>query len=347
MGKPLKMLARTTDDMFGLTEATTSSTPTLTGDKLVHYRNHLFPLHTGERLDSLVSSIQSKGILTPILVRLLPAGGDYYDEETYEILSGHNRFEAGKLAGLTEFPVYIKEDVSDEDAELIVLEANIEQRSMDELPLSVQIPIVSAYYHANKRQGKRNDLINKIDTDPAELEEPAETDPNNNPLSSMTAKTIRQLVRLAELSEDWYYLLDAYQVDKKGLPINAGVELSHIGIYGQDIIYDRVDCHKIAHITYKQAIALRELSADYNDGKSLPISLVDDILLGISDKSPKPKAIKVTFQPDAFKSFFEEEPTEAEMEKTIQEALKYYLRHIKPTETEALVDPNQVFFDEV
>lgn len=73
-------------------------------DCIVHYHNHLFHLYEGERLDDLVQSIQDNGVLTPVIVMRL-------DEENYEMLAGHNRLEAAKLAGLKRIPAIIKEAV--------------------------------------------------------------------------------------------------------------------------------------------------------------------------------------------------------------------------------------------
>lgn len=58
---------------------------------LVPYHNHKFQLYSGERLEDMVESVKKNGILIPIIVQ--PYG------ENYEILSGHNRTNAARLAG--------------------------------------------------------------------------------------------------------------------------------------------------------------------------------------------------------------------------------------------------------
>lgn len=69
-------------------------------DLLVPYGKHPFTLYTGERLDDMVQSVKNNGILTPIIVR--DAAGKY------EILAGHNRTNAAKIAGLTTVPAVVK-----------------------------------------------------------------------------------------------------------------------------------------------------------------------------------------------------------------------------------------------
>ena len=60
-------------------------------DLLVEYHNHKFSLYTGERLEDMVESIKANGIFTPLIVQ--PLG------TKYEILIGHNRWNAALLAG--------------------------------------------------------------------------------------------------------------------------------------------------------------------------------------------------------------------------------------------------------
>lgn len=86
-------------------------------DSIHPYRNHPFRLYDGERLEDMVESIKEHGILTPVIVR--------EDTEGYEMLAGHNRQRAGKLAGLKEIPALIKTDLTDEDAYVYVIETNV------------------------------------------------------------------------------------------------------------------------------------------------------------------------------------------------------------------------------
>ena len=84
---------------------------------LVPYSDHPFTLYKGERLDDMVQSVKTNGVLSPILVREL--------DGKYEILAGHNRTNAAKLAGLTAVPAVIKTGLSDEEADMYVTETNL------------------------------------------------------------------------------------------------------------------------------------------------------------------------------------------------------------------------------
>ena len=99
-------------------------------DKLIPYKNHCFKLYEGERLDDMVRRVQNYGIMVPIIVRNVP------DSDTYEILSGHNRVNAAKIAGKKNVPALVKENLPDEFAELYLIETNLLQRGFKELRIS-------------------------------------------------------------------------------------------------------------------------------------------------------------------------------------------------------------------
>ena len=69
-------------------------------DLLEAYHDHPFTLYTGKRLDDMVESVKENGILSPIIVLKK-------EDEAYEILSGHNRVNAARLANLKTVPCII------------------------------------------------------------------------------------------------------------------------------------------------------------------------------------------------------------------------------------------------
>jgi ParB family chromosome partitioning protein len=73
----------------------------------------------------LADSIKAQGLMQPILVRPVAAGG-------YEIIAGERRFRAAKLAGLSDVPVLVK-DVPDENAAAMALIENIQRENLNPL----------------------------------------------------------------------------------------------------------------------------------------------------------------------------------------------------------------------
>ena len=74
--------------------------------EIVPFKNHPFKVLDDEKMQDLVSSIKQNGILTPVLVRSI-------GENHYEMISGHRRMHAAKLAGLTEAQLRQVETVID------------------------------------------------------------------------------------------------------------------------------------------------------------------------------------------------------------------------------------------
>ena len=134
-------------------------------DQLHPYHNHKFELYTGERLDDMVESIRENGVLSPIIVQP--------DGDGYEILIGHNRWNASKLAGLLTVPAIIKTGLSEDEALLYTIESNLHQRGFDNLRISEQAAVVALRHSEMFSQGKRNDIIREL----ALLENPDKLSP--------------------------------------------------------------------------------------------------------------------------------------------------------------------------
>ena len=80
-----------------------------------------------EELSDLIASIQTKGVLQPLLVRLRPGSSD-----TYEIIAGERRWRASKEAGIREVPVIIK-DFSDKETLEVALIENLQRQDLNPL----------------------------------------------------------------------------------------------------------------------------------------------------------------------------------------------------------------------
>ncbi len=78
------------------------------------YHDHTFHLYEGERLDDMVESIIEHGVLTPVIVHKVKG--------RYEMLSGHNRANAAKIAGMSEVPAIVKYGLTEQEAYVYVIE---------------------------------------------------------------------------------------------------------------------------------------------------------------------------------------------------------------------------------
>ena len=118
------------------------------------FHDHPFHLYEGERLEDMIVSVKEHGVLNPVIVQKLDTG--------YEMLSGHNRWNAAKLAGIKEIPAIVKTDLSEEEAYVYVIETNLMQRSFSDLAISEKAAVLKARYEKEACQGKRNDILEEI-----------------------------------------------------------------------------------------------------------------------------------------------------------------------------------------
>ena len=82
-----------------------------------------------QTLENLAESIRSQGVVQPIVVRPLDAGGG---EQRYEIIAGERRWRAAQMAGLQSIPAVVR-DVPDESAVAIALIENIQRENLNPL----------------------------------------------------------------------------------------------------------------------------------------------------------------------------------------------------------------------
>ena len=130
--KKIKGLGRGLEALLGPTASESSQIAAAEGAPTVLNMDQLVAgvYQPRKRMDEgalyeLAESIKSQGIMQPLLVRPLAAGG-------YEIIAGERRFRAAKLAGLTQVPVLVR-DVSDQNAAAMALIENMQREDLNPL----------------------------------------------------------------------------------------------------------------------------------------------------------------------------------------------------------------------
>ena len=292
-------------------------------EKLVPFKNHPFKLYEGERLTDMIESVKANGIIMSIIVRPL-------DNETYEILSGHNRVEAAKAAGLETVPAVVREDLSDDEALLIVTETNLIQRSFSDLTHSERAIALKTHMEAISKQGKRNDLIDEIN----ELLNADKTGENStlgqfdHKLKSrdktadkygLAPRSVSRYIRLCELNQP---LLD--KVDGEIIAFISAVLISHLLLDEQTELNRILDENK-----YKVDIKKAELLRDFSESKKLTADKIEQILSGELNKKPKPKSLPpLKIKPKIYTKYFDENMKQSEMESIVDKALEeYFIKH--------------------
>ena len=220
-------------------------------DKIKPFHDHPFHLYEGERLDDMVESIREHGVLNPVIVRKKGRG--------YEMLSGHNRQNAARIAGLTEIPAIVKEGLTDEEAYVYVIETNVIQRSFTDLAPSEKAAVLSARYEKVISQGKRNDILREIEeigTCGHDVHKSKSRDGIGEEYG-MTGRNIARYMRVDKLIRPFKDKLDDGE-----LTLTAAVELSYLSedeqeaVVAQDVKVDE-----------KMAKAVRAAAGELTEGK--------------------------------------------------------------------------------
>ena len=175
-------------------------------DKLHDFSNHPFKVSDDEKMEELTESIRERGVLLPILVRKT-------NDEEYEIISGHRRTHAARLAGIEKVPVIIRE-LSDDDATIVMVDSNIQREEI--------LPSEKAYAFQMKLEAIQHKGIKG--------EESREVVGEANGLSG------RQVSRYIKLTNLLPELLE--MVDEKKIAIKLAVEIAELSESEQQEILD-------------------------------------------------------------------------------------------------------------
>jgi len=289
-------------------------------DRMEPFPGHKFKLYEGQQLDDMVESIRQFGILLPVILW-------HTDDDRHVILSGHNRVNAGRLAELTKCPVVIKENLTHEDAVLIVTETNLRQRSFSDLSHSERAYCLAQHYEAMKCQGKRNDLLQEIETllNPHDSKDSDASVQSEHRMKSrdkigneygLSPTNVTRYIRLATLIPS---LLT--QVDTGKIAFLSAYELSFV----EDKDKQQQIAEFMEHDGYRLDMKKAELLRNYYEGKKLTEDAIVQILSGEKTRKPKsdkPKSLKI--KPAVITKYFTAGQNQKEIEDTIDRALAFY-----------------------
>ena len=176
-------------------------------EKLRPFDGHPFKVKDDEEMNTLIESIQTQGILSPLIVRPIE------NTEEYEVISGHRRLHAAQKAGITEVPALIY--ALDRDAAAIaVVDSNLHREHI--LP-SEKAFAYKLKMEALSHQGKRTDLTS---TQPVAKLRTADV---VGEALNESRETVRRFIRLTYLIPEFLE-----KMDKGEIALSVGVELSFL-----------------------------------------------------------------------------------------------------------------------
>ena len=175
--------------------------------KLRSFENNPYQVRDDDEMNTLIESIQTQGILSPLIVRPVE------NTDEYEVISGHRRLHAAQKAGITEVPALIY--ALDRDAAAIaVVDSNLHREHI--------LPSEKAFAYRMKleamsRQGHRSDLTSD------QLGRKLETAEIIAQQSDDSKSQVRRYIRLTYLIPE---LLE--KMDQGEIALSVGVELSFL-----------------------------------------------------------------------------------------------------------------------
>ena len=259
-------------------------------DALHPFTNHPFKVLDDEAMTRTVESIAQYGVLAPLIARPRPEGG-------YEIISGHRRQYAAKLAGLDTLPVIVRQ-MSDDAAVILMVDSNLQREHI--LP-SERAFAYKMKLDAIKNQGARSDLTSpqlaaKFRSDDAVAKD-----------QGISGDTVRRYIRLTSLIPE---LLD--MVDEKKISFNPAVELSYLDESQQrDFLEAMNDTQNAPSLSQAQQLKKMAQQGDFSYEKAFDV-------MGQEKKSEKDT---VTIKNETLRKYFPRSYTPKQMEEKIIQLL--------------------------
>ena len=265
-------------------------------DDLHPFTNHPFKVLDDEAMARTVESIAQYGVLAPLIARPRPDG------DGYEIISGHRRQYAAKLAGLDTLPVIVRQ-MSDDAAVILMVDSNLQREHI--LP-SERAFAYKMKLEALKNQGARSDLTSSQIGTKLRADEKVAQD------SGESRNQVQRFIRLTNLIPE---LLD--MVDEKKMAFNPAVELSYLDESQQrDFLEAMNDTQNAPSLS--QAQRLKKLAQEGHFSY--------DVAFAVMGEEKKDELDKVVIKNDTLRKYFPRSYTPKQMEDTIIKLLDQWQR---------------------
>ena len=264
-------------------------------EKLRPFAGHPFKVRDDAEMNTLIESIQTQGVLSPLIVRPIE------NTDEYEVVSGHRRLHAAQKAGITEVPALIY--ALDRDAAAIaVVDSNLHREHI--------LPSEKAFAYklkadALKHQGQRTDIT------PEQIAPKLSTEVIGEQ-EGISKDTVKRYIRLTYLIPELLSMVD----DGK-IAFNPAVELSYLDSYQQRAVLDAMvlnDCTP----SHAQSIRLKKLAQE---------GLLDDqIVYAVLAETKPNQQEQLKFKREELRKYFPSGYTEEQMRRDIIKGLELLKR---------------------
>ena len=261
-------------------------------DALHPFTNHPFKVLDDEAMTRTVESIAQYGVLAPLIARPRPDG------DGYEIISGHRRQYAAKLAGLDTLPVIVRQ-MSDDAAVILMVDSNLQREHI--------LPSERALAYKMKLDAMRRTSGRPSKENPRQLVGNFETADVVGKESGESGRQVQRFIRLTNLIPE---LLD--MVDEKKISFNPAVELSYLDESQQrDFLEAMQDTQNAPSLSQAQQLKKMAQQGEFSYEKAFDV-------MGQEKRSEKDT---VTIKNETLRKYFPRSYTPKQMEEKIIQLL--------------------------
>ena len=261
-------------------------------DALHPFTNHPFKVLDDEAMTRTVESIAQYGVLAPLIARPRPDG------DGYEIISGHRRQYAAKLAGLDTLPVIVRQ-MSDDAAVILMVDSNLQREHI--------LPSERALAYKMKLDAMRRTSGRPSKENPRQLVGNFETADVVGKESGESGRQVQRFIRLTNLIPE---LLD--MVDEKKISFNPAVELSYLDESQQrDFLEAMNDTQNAPSLSQAQQLKKMAQQGEFSYEKAFDV-------MGQEKRSEKDT---VTIKNETLRKYFPRSYTPKQMEEKIIQLL--------------------------
>lgn len=209
--------------------------------KLRPFEGHPFKVKDDAEMNTLIESIQTQGVLTPLIVRPVE------NTDEYEVISGHRRLHAAKKARIVEIPALIYA-LDRDSAAIAVVDSNLHREHI--------LPSEKAFAYKLKRDA----MAHQGRTSP-QLGEKSLTVEKIGVETGDSKNQVLRYIRLTHLIPE---LLDL--MDEGKIALMVGEALSYLGDEEQYAVLEESEMNDCTP-SYAQAV---EMKKRYQDGQLTP-----------------------------------------------------------------------------
>lgn len=258
------------------------------------FEGHPYKVLDNDEMNGLIESIQTQGILTPLIVRPLENTAD-----EYEVVSGHRRLHAAVKAGLETVPAFVY--ALDRDAAAIaVVDSNLHREHIlpSEKAFAYKLKMDALHHQGTSRQVGEKWSVSQISEAADESE-----------------RQIHRYIRLTKLIPELLSMMDEGKI-----ALSVGVELSYLDEAYQ---YDVLEVCEMNNCTpsYSQSWHLHQYFKDGALDKYLVFKTLS------TEKANQRETIKIPME--RLRSIIPDSYSVKQTEDYLVKAAKHYTRYLQ------------------